>query len=171
MLKIGKQMEIRAKGFEQPVTASEVVGMGGPHKLSLIQTRETLVALTEEIPVSYFLAEGSQLNEEIFKGSLTKVSSKRAEVRLESPVPIFSNLEMLLTGTEGKRVDGSLQCKVASAVADSNKRFLVHFTSMSPAVETFIRDLVGKALESKAGDRASSRSVGPIAERLRSTPG
>ena len=132
MLKIGKQMEVRAKGFEQPVTVSEVVGIGGSHKLSLIQTRETLVALTEEIPVSYFLAEGSQLSGEmIFKGSLTKLSSKRAEVRLESPVPIFSNLEVLLTGSEGKRVDGSLQCKVAGAVADSNKRFLVHFTSMS----------------------------------------
>jgi len=168
MLKIGKQMEIRAKGFEQPVTVSEVVGIGGPHKLSLIQTRETLVALTEEIPVSYFLMEGSQLNEEIFKGSLTKLSSKRAEVRLESPVPIFSNLEMLLTGTEGKRVDGSLQCKVASAVADSNKRFLVHFTSMSPAVETFIRGLLGQTLESKAGDRAPRRSAGSIAEHLRS---
>jgi PAS domain S-box-containing protein len=168
MLKIGKQMEVRAKGFEQPITVSEVVGIGGPHKLSLVQARETLVALTEEIPVSYFLAEGSQLSGEMFKGSLTKLSSKRAEVRLESPVPIFSNLEMLLTGSEGKRVNGSLQCKVAGAVADSNKRFLVHFTSMSPAVETFIRDLVGKALESKAGDRAPRQSVGPIAERLRS---
>jgi hypothetical protein len=145
-----------------------VVGIGGSHKLSLIQTRETLVALSEEIPVSYFLAGGSQLSGEIFKGSLTKLSFKRAEVRLESPVPIFSNLEMLLTGTDGKRVDGSLQCKVAGAVTDSNKRFLVHFTSMSPAVETFIRDLVGKTPESKAGDRTPRRSVGPIAERLRS---
>jgi adenylate cyclase len=168
MLKIGKQMEVRAKGFEQPVTVSEVVGIGGSHKLSLIQTRETLVALAEEIPVSYFLAEGSQLDEEIFKGTLTKLSSKRAEVRLESPVPIFSNLEMLLTGTEGKRVDGSLQCKVASAVADSNKRFLVHFTSMSPAVEMFIRSVVGKPLEGKAGDRSPRRAEGSTAENLRS---
>jgi adenylate cyclase len=168
MLKIGKQMEVRAKGFEQPVTVSEVVGIGGPHKLALVQTRETPVAVTEEIPVSYFLAEGSQLNAEILKGSLTKLSSKWAEVRLESPVPIFSNLEMLLTGTDGKRVDGSLQCKVASAVAHSNKRFLVHFTSMSPAVETFIRGLVGQTLESKAGDRSPRRSAGSIAEHLRS---
>src|SRR5439155_14595617 len=60
---------------------AQAVGIGGSHKLSLIQTRETLVALTEEIPVSYFLAEGSQLSGEmIFKGSLTKLSSKRAEV-------------------------------------------------------------------------------------------
>jgi adenylate cyclase len=122
MLKIGKQMEVRAKGFEQPVTVSEVVGIGGPHKLSLIQTRETLVALTEEIPVSYFLAEGSQLSGEIFKGSLTKLSSKRAEVRLDSPVPIFSNLEMLLTGSEGKRLDhfsARLQARWQTATSGS----------------------------------------------------
>ena len=168
MLKIGKQMEIRAKGFEQPVTISEVVGVGGPHKLSLVQTRETLVTLSEEIPVRYFLAEGSQLTEQMFTGSLMKLSSKRAEVRLESAVPIFSNLEMLLTGGEGERVDGSLQCKVASAVTDSNKRFLVHFTSMSPGVEAFIRSALGQSLESKAGDRALRRSVGPSAERSRS---
>jgi PAS domain S-box-containing protein len=168
MLKIGKQMELRAKGFEQPVTVSEVVGIGGPHKLSLVQTREPLVALTEEIPVSYFMAEGSQLDGEMLKGSLTKLSSKRAEVRLESPVPIFSNLEMLVTGSDGKRIDGSLHCKVASAVADSNKRFLVYFTSMSPPVETFIRNVMEKPVESKAGDRSPMRPAGVVAERLRS---
>jgi adenylate cyclase len=164
MLKIGKQLEIRAKGFEQPVTVSEVVGIGGPHKLSLVQTRESLVALTEEIPVSYFIAEASQPQGEMFKGSLTKLSPKRAEVRLESPVAIFSDLEMLLTSTEGKRIDGSLHCKVASTVADSSRRFLVHFTSMSPAVETFIRSVVGKAVESKAGDGSPMRSAGLVAE-------
>ena len=168
MLKIGKQLEIRAKGFEQPVTVSEVVGIGGPHKLSLVQTREPLVALTEEIPVSYFIAEGSQPDGEMLKGSLTKLSPKRAEVRLESPVPIFSNLEMLLTSTEGKRLYGSLHCKVANAVADSNKRFLVHFTSMSPAVETFIRSVVGNAAESKVGDRSPMRSAGLVTDRQRS---
>jgi adenylate cyclase len=168
MLKIGKQMEIRAKGFEQPVTVSEVVGIGGPHKLSLVQTKETLVALSEEIPFSYFVAEGSQFKEEMLKGSLTRLSSKRAEVRLDSPVSMFTNLELLVTGADGKRIDGSLHCKVASAVADANKRFLVHFASMSPGVEAFIHSVVGQTIESKAGDRAPRRSAVSTAERLRS---
>jgi len=43
---------------------------------------------------------------------LTKLSSKRAEVRLESPVAIFGNLEMLLTSTEGK---GLMDRFIASA--------------------------------------------------------
>jgi len=165
MLKIGKQMEIRAKGFEQPVTVSEVIGIGGPHKLSLVQAKESLVVLAEETPFSYFVAEGSQCNEEMFKGTFIKMSPKRAEVRLETPVPVFGNLELLIT-MEGKRIDGSLHCKVESAVADTTKRFLVHFTSMSPAVETFIRNLVGQAIESKE-DR-TKRSAVPLAERSQS---
>jgi adenylate cyclase len=165
MLKIGKQMEIRAKGFEQPVTVSEVIGIGGPHKLSLGQGKESLVLLAEEIPFSYFLAEGSQLNEEMFKGTFIKMSPKRAEVRLDAPVPVFGNLELLLT-IEGKRIDGSLHCKVESAVADTTKRFLVHFTSMSPAVERFIRNRVGDVIENKV-DHAGRPGMS-LAERSKS---
>jgi hypothetical protein len=36
---------------------AEVVGIGGPHKLSLIQAKESLVVLAEEIPFSYFVPE------------------------------------------------------------------------------------------------------------------
>jgi hypothetical protein len=81
-------------------------------------------------------------------------------------VPVFSNLELLLT-VEGKRIDGLFHCKVESTVTDTNKRFLVHFTSMSPSVETFIRSLVGRA-DSKSGDWPPTRSAALITERLRS---
>jgi hypothetical protein len=111
------------------------------------------------------VAEGSQFNEEMFKGSFIKMSPKRAEVRLDTSVPVFANLELLLT-IEGKRIDGSLHCKVENAVADTTKRFLVHFTSMSPAVETFIRNLIGQAIEGK-GDRARRLAV-PSGERSQS---
>jgi hypothetical protein len=56
----------------------------GKHKLSLIQAKETLVVLAEEIPFSYFVAEGSQFNEEMIKGSFIKMSPKWAEVRLDT---------------------------------------------------------------------------------------
>ena len=32
ILKIGKQMEVKAKGIEHPVTLFEVLGIGRPHK-------------------------------------------------------------------------------------------------------------------------------------------
>ena len=36
-------MEVTAKGFEQPITLCGVLGIGGPHKLMLYQSSETLV--------------------------------------------------------------------------------------------------------------------------------
>lgn len=148
ILRIGKQTEVRAKGFEQPIALYEVVGIGGPHKLSLIQARETLTTLTDELPVSYYVADGSHLNANMFSGRLIRLSSRRADIRADTPVTVFSNLEVLLTGSDGKRVPGSLFCKVVEVLSDNVT--LLHFTSMSPEIETFINALLRKAYEEAA---------------------
>ena len=51
-LKIGKQMEVRAKGVEQPVILFEALGIGGRHKLSLGEAVDTLIELKDEIPIA-----------------------------------------------------------------------------------------------------------------------
>jgi len=162
MLKIGKQAQVRAKGFEQEITLYEVVGIGGPHKLSLIQTKEVLTPLTRELSVSYLVAEGSQINGEMFQARLTKLSLRRAELRLETPVPVFSNLEVTLTGNDGKQVSGSLFCKVIGQL--SNNGILLHFTSMSPDIEKFIKALLGKSPEEDASIVPQADSIKPAAE-------
>ena len=41
-LKIGQQIEVKAKGVEHPITLSEVLGIGGKYKLLLTETSESL---------------------------------------------------------------------------------------------------------------------------------
>ena len=41
-LKIGQQIEVKAKGVEHPITLSEVLGIGGKYKLQLTETSESL---------------------------------------------------------------------------------------------------------------------------------
>jgi PAS domain S-box-containing protein len=159
MLKIGKQAQVRAKGFEQEITLYEIVGIGGPHKLSLNQPKEVLTPLTHELFVSYSVAEGSHLNGEVFRGHFTKLSSRRAEVRLETLVPVFSNLEVTLTDSEGKRVSGSLFCKVVGQLSD--KDMLLQFTSMSPDIEKFIKLLLGKVSEVAPTVSKAEPTTGP----------
>ena len=43
ILKIGQQIEVKAKGVEHPITLSEVLGIGGSYKLQLTETSESLV--------------------------------------------------------------------------------------------------------------------------------
>jgi len=138
MLKTGNQTEVRAKGFEQPLTLYEAVAIGAPHKLTLPQHRDNLIKMDHTIKVSYHVADEVHLNGELQTGSLIRLSAKQAELQLEAPVPIYSNLELVLTGTEGKTLGGSLYCKVVNAMTDGNQGYLVHFTSMSPEIETFI---------------------------------
>jgi hypothetical protein len=99
-------MEVKAKGVEHPVTLYEVLGIGRPHKLYLPETGETLVPLDKEVPLRYEIVEANYLGGESYTGTLTKLSPKGAEVRLEKPAPLLSNLKMHLVDTEGPILQG-----------------------------------------------------------------
>src|SRR5262245_30592215 len=101
ILKIGQQIEVKAKGVEHPITLSAVLGIGGSYKLQLNGTSESLVTLPEEIPLRYEVVESSQVGVESRRGALTKLSRKSAELSLEAPVPPLSHLKMRLHGSDG----------------------------------------------------------------------
>jgi adenylate cyclase len=143
--KIGKQMEIKAKGIEHPVSVSEALGIGGRHKLFLSETAEALVPLAQEIPLRYAIVEGSHLSGDMFKGSLTKLSPKQAEARLETPVPDWSNLKVHLIGADGLEVPGTLYGKVVGMVAGNAGAFYLP-SSCRPRLRRF-HDLPGPAGE------------------------
>jgi adenylate cyclase len=143
MLKIGKRMEVRAKGFEQPVTVFEILRIDGGHRLVVPEIAEPLAPLAAEIPFRYAVVEGDHLTGERFEGALTKLSHKQAEARLETSVHILSNLKMCLADAAGREIPGTLYCKVVGA-ATGHKGFSVHFTSMSTESEMFLHGLLKK---------------------------
>ena len=139
ILKPGRQMEIKAKGIEHPITLYEVLGIGGAHKLLLPETVETLVPLAKEIPLRYEVLEASHLNGAVFEGRFTKLSAKAAEAHLSNPVPPLSNLRMYLVGADGQQIPGSLYGKVMGAAPGASTDFSVRFTSIPPEIEAFLR--------------------------------
>jgi hypothetical protein len=162
MLRIGKQMEVRAKGFEQPVTLSEVVAIGGPYKLAINQEKDELWQLAEEFPFSYRVIEGDHLNGRPLTGALVRLSLKRAEVRLEQPVAGLTNLEIHLLSRDGFDVLGTLYAKV-SATPGNNETTALHFTSMAPEIETFLREAVLKATKSSPPSVLVASAEAPFA--------
>jgi len=74
-----------------------------------------------------------------FKGSITKLSPREAEARLENPVPALSNLRITFLGADGREVSGALYGKVVGTVAGNDTSCSVRFTSMSPEIETLLR--------------------------------
>ncbi len=157
ILKIGQQMEVKAKGVEHPITLSEVWGIGGPYKLQLTETSESLVTLSEEVPLLYEVVESSQVGVESRRGALTKLSRKSAELRLESPVPPLSNLKMRLIGPDGQEMPGTLYGKVVANVPGSSSRFSIRFTSVPPEIDARLRKLIEAPAPAVAPARAKSR--------------
>jgi len=139
ILKPGRQMEIKAKGIEHPITLYEVLGIGGAHKLLLPETVETLVPLAKEIPLRYEVLEAHHLNGAVFEGRFTKLSAKAAEAHLSKPVPALSNLRMYLVGADGQQIPGSLYGKVMGTAPGTSTDFSVRFTSIPPEIEAFLR--------------------------------
>jgi PAS domain S-box-containing protein len=140
-LKIGKQMEVRAKGIEHPVVLFEALGIGGRHKLSLPEAVDTLVPLKDEIPLRYEVVESSQVGGAMSKGVLTKVSMKGAEARLESAVPTLSNLKMHLIGSAGEQLPGTMYGKVLGPLRGTSTGVSIRFTSISPDIDALLRKL------------------------------
>jgi adenylate cyclase len=156
ILKPGKQMEIKAKGIEHPITLYEALGIGGSYKLLLAENVERLVPLKEEIPLTYEMLDSSQVSGKMSKGGLTKVSCKAAEARLETPVPDLSNLKMRLIDREGKEIPGTLYGKVLGAAHGSSARFSIRFTSVSPEIETLLASLTAKVAPTEEAEVAGS---------------
>ena len=96
----------------------------------------------EEIPLLYEVVESSQVGGALSKGVLTKVSLKAAEARLANPVPPLSNLKMHLIGSDGEQIPGSLYGKVLGPVSGTSTGIAIRFTSVSPEIDTFLRDLI-----------------------------
>ena len=70
-----------------------------------------------------------------------ELSNKGGEVRLEIPVPLLSDLKMQCV-VDGQDLAGSLYAKVVGTVVGDATTFSIRFTSCSPEIETFLRDLL-----------------------------
>ena len=138
ILKLGRQMEVKAKGVEHPVTLFEVLGISGRHKLLLPDASEELTPLISSIPLRYEIVEASQLGDEAYTGMLTKLSRKAAEVILDHPIGNLTNVKMHLI-QNGREIPGTLYAKVIDMVAGSSNVFLIRFTSVAPEIERFLQ--------------------------------
>jgi PAS domain S-box-containing protein len=156
ILKPGKQMQIRAKGIEHPLTLHDVLGIGGAHRLLLPVTQERLVPLAEEIVLLYEMLETSNVSGKMSKGAVIKVSGKTIEARLQAPVPTTSNLRMRLIGGGGKELPGTLYGKVVGAAPGTATVLTIRLTSIPPEIKTFLSSLTATA---EAPDHAAATSA------------
>jgi adenylate cyclase len=97
VVRVGKRLEIKAKGIVEPVTLCEALGIGGRHKLFLPAMAEPLTPLVEGLELRCATVDGTHVDADPFEGRLLSLSSRSAEVRLQRPVAT-PNLSFLARG-------------------------------------------------------------------------
>jgi adenylate cyclase len=150
-LRIVTQMEIEAKGIDQPITIYDVRGIAGTYNLFLPEREEALVTLDEEFPLQYTVLEGDFLGDVSCAGHFVKLSAKGGEVHSDTLVTPWSDIKIQLMSHNGEALPGALYAKVVRHLSEGQAGFYAHFTSIPPEVaRVFQRLLTADAPENPA---------------------
>ncbi|MBE9127371.1 MULTISPECIES: CHASE2 domain-containing protein [unclassified Coleofasciculus] len=140
-VKIEGEKQVQPKGIKEPITIYEVGGIGEPFNLILPKEEEVFVELAAEISIHYSVLEDKHISNTRFEGSLTKLSTKGAEVRSPHSVAPLSNIKLnLLSSNNQSQFSEDIYAKV-SEKPTSNESFYIQFTSLPPTVESILENL------------------------------
>jgi adenylate cyclase len=140
ILRVDGQMQVKPPGTQEPITIYDIGGVGGKFNLCLPQkSEEILKNLLQEIPLQFTILEGEHSTEEVFQGSLVKLSTTCAEFRSPQPVQLFNNLLIhLLPGGEQANRLGDIYAKVVAVSAHQQIEIGVRFTAIPPEAAAFL---------------------------------
>ena len=140
-LRVGNEVVVRMKGFEKPVSAWDVRGVGGGFDLHLPGREEPLVALRGPLPVRFARVSGKRVDCPETEGLLVRLSMKEAEIEARERPEEFSDLRLRFLGADGTVVPGELYGKV-STPPRGTKGFGLRFTSVPPEVRSFLESVL-----------------------------
>ncbi len=156
--RVGRDVVIQVKGFELPVQAHELLGIGETLRLVLPKQPQALVKLRKTYPIIYRSVHDDAVSARAFRGEVIRISSDYVEI--ESTKPCTCPLDErappscpILPVTTGDEVEVSLSPlservlpttaygRVAEVLEGERPAFRVRFSSTSPAALAILRQL------------------------------
>ena len=139
ILRIDVQREVLPKGAETPIKIYEVGGISGSYNLALEGKAPKLVTLTRQIPLKYTVFEGKSVGKKELEGFVIRLSKKCAEIVLDGPVEILTNLKMNLRDVDENLVIKDFYGKVIENSWQKEHVQLVRFTSVPSEVDAYFQ--------------------------------
>ena len=158
---IEERLYVEPKGVRLSIPIYSIVGIRGRPELALSRIETELAPPSSPLRVRFAVVHGKGPSGEIIEGKVTRLSRQNAEIEAPSGAPAFANLKLHLT-SGGEELDGNLYAKVSGGESSPGV-FLVRFTSVPPALESFLETL-RPPIRFKAGQEpaSGSRGVGSV---------
>ena len=139
---LGDEIKVRAKGMVEALECRELLGHEDCPELLLEQEDQSCTTLAEPVTVKYIRLSGKHLDEEIQSATLIGLSHREAIIEAEGPLPRYTNIMLKLEVGNGEEEVPELYAKVIRALNESSKLYLIHFTSIAPAVRAILNQLL-----------------------------
>jgi adenylate cyclase len=141
---LGDVVSVHAKGMRQPLECRELLGHEDHPELSLEKGETGLSTLADPLLFSYAVLTGKRLGGHMDPATLVCLSPRRAVVEVAAPLPLHANILLRLEMEAGEEESPEAYAKVLQPVDESGKRYLIHFTSVTPGLQAQLHRLVNK---------------------------
>ena len=174
ILKLGRQMEVKAKGIEYPITVSEVLGIGRPHQLYLPDIAEDLVPLVDEVPLTYHGYRVEPNRRRTLQWSPDEAVAQRRGSATGKPGRYFQQSRNVLRWQRGGESFKALfTARSSDRFRERAADFSICFTSIPPEIEVFLGDLLAQAAEAQPKSpvrKTPKRRRSPLRKNGRALP-
>jgi adenylate cyclase len=133
-LVLGEKVEVHAKGLKEALICRELLGHEEHPELSINEEETRFRTLTEPIPIYYVQLKDKHFDEEMQPAALVSLSEHRAIIEAAGPMAQYTNIMIRLKADAEGEEAPELYAKVIRRMEDSGGRYIVHFTSVSPAM-------------------------------------
>ncbi len=155
ILRIDAQREVRPKGAATPLKIYEVGGIAGPYNLALEGKAPAIVTLTRQIPLKYTVLKGKAVGKSGLEGAVLRLSRKCAEIVMDPPVAMLTNLKMNLGDVYENLAIKDFYGKVIEQPTKNKQTHMVRFTSVPPEVDAYFQSHLQHAAKRQSGGDSS----------------
>jgi adenylate cyclase len=143
---LGDEIEVHAKGMREALRCRDLLGHEGYPDLRLRQEEETiLTTLAHPLPCHYLVLTGKHLEGPMQPAVLISISRRRALIEVSCELPQRANLMMRLASESSEENLPEIYAKVIRPVDQSSRLYLIHFTSVPPALQELLQRLTNGA--------------------------
>jgi class 3 adenylate cyclase len=140
-LRIDGQFQVEPKGAKQSLQLHEIGGIGPPFNLSLPARSKNLVPLLQPVVIRFTVLEEKFVGRTVYTGRLLSVSESEAGIESELALTPLSNLKIELDPVAGTSPGGEIYAKVMSPMAGASPGTRIRFTSVSPELKLWVKQM------------------------------
>jgi len=142
---LGDEVKVHAKGMREALNCRELLGHEDHPELLLAGGETIFTTLGDPLAFHYIVLTDKHLGEQMHPARLVGLSPRRAVVETSGNLPQHANIMLQLEVVSEAGTLEEVYAKVVQPLDEASRRYIIHFTSVPPALKGWLQSLAGGA--------------------------